>query len=145
MLSKNPIDSYEQLYKRAKKCFSDNLVELGVGGSGCIGRDIDAVVILKKLKFDQIKEFVNDRISVVPLTNLMWRNEDMWPDKLITMLLKGVDFNHKVEVIEIETAKRLTKPLIPEAIYRISRNIIDGKETETGALDLMIQYLAILL
>lgn len=87
---KKHINSYGQLYRRAEECFGDNLLRLGVGGSGFQGKDIDSVVVLRKLDFDQIKTFVNSRISVIPLTELMYKNRKMWPDKFITMMLKGL-------------------------------------------------------
>jgi len=139
----------EKLAKIGESVFGSHFVDVGVGGS-CIG-DIDVILIVSKFSPSLSKVFVNKAkkqmdksVSVVLMTKMMFHRQNFWCDKFITMALKGINFfNRGYFNIDIDTAKRLAKPLIPEATYRLYRAYLDGKIDEDRLIDLLLQYLVL--
>ena len=138
-----------ELYNVGLFTFGDHLIDIGVGGS-CVG-DIDAVLIVSKYKPSLVKTFIersennlNKKVSVILMTKMMFHRQNFWCDKFITMALKGIEFFDYGDFnIDINTARDLIKPLIPEATYRIYRSYLDGKIDEDRLIDLLVQYLVL--
>lgn len=138
----------EALAEVGENIFGRQFVDVGVGGS--CQSDIDTVLILRKYQLSKGKNFtakcekqLSQEVSLVLMTEEMLEQESFWCDKFITMAHKGIEFKNKgfFPKISDEKMRELTKPLIPEAVYRLSRNYFDGKIDQERMIDLLIQYL----
>ena len=136
----------EKLWARAHDIFGDNLLDLGIShwSLGPKAKDLDCVIITRKLDMEQVVEFIGDEpISVIPLNEAMWKSR-FFNGKLVCMLYKGLRwYIGGNQQISKGLAKKLLKGLARENIYSINRAIMSGKNNYKQAYDLVVQYLSI--
>ena len=137
-----------KLYEIANKVFGSHLIDVGIGDGS---RDIDSVVIIKKLDMNKVNEFkkeaskcFNKDVSCVVMTELMLMNNKLWPDKFITMVLKGIEFVNSDIRINLDLAKELAHKNTTEAMYRWLKDYSSGKITADRLIDLLVQQICLL-
>jgi len=137
-----------KLYEIANKIFGNHLIDVGKGDGS---RDIDTVVIVSKLDIAKVNEFkkvaskyFNKEVSCVVMTELMLRDKRLWPDKFVTMVLKGIEFTNLVVNISLGEAKELVHKNTTEAMYRWLKDYSSGKITADRLIDLLVQQICLL-
>jgi len=137
-----------KLYEIANKIFGNHLIDVGMGNGS---RDIDTVVIVSKLDIAKVNEFkkvaskyFNKEVSCVVMTELMLRDKRLWPDKFVTMVLKGIEFTNLVVNISLGEAKELVHKNTTEAMYRWLKDYSSGKITADRLIDLLVQQICLL-
>jgi hypothetical protein len=137
-----------KLYEIASKIFGSHLIDVGIGDGS---RDIDSVVIVKKLDIPKVNEFKKEvskyfkkDVSCVVMTELMLRDKQLWSDKFITMALKGIEFTNLEIDISLEEAKELAHKNTTEAMYRWLKDYSSGKITADRLIDLLVQQICLL-
>jgi hypothetical protein len=137
-----------ELYEIASKIFGSHLIDVGIGDGS---RDIDSVVIVKKLDIPKVNEFkrvaskhFKKDVSCVVMTELMLRDKRLWSDKFITMALKGIEFTNLEIDISLEEAKELAHKNTTEAMYRWLKDYSSGKITADRLIDLLVQQICLL-
>jgi len=137
-----------KLYEIANKIFGKHLIDVGMGNGS---RDIDTVVIVSKLDIAKVNEFkkvaskyFNKEVSCVVMTELMLRDKRLWPDKFVTMVLKGIEFTNLVVNISLGEAKELVHKNTTEAMYRWLKDYSSGKITADRLIDLLVQQICLL-
>lgn len=137
-----------ELYEIASKIFGSHLIDVGIGDGS---RDIDSVVIVKKLDIPKVNEFKKEvskyfkkDVSCVVMTELMLRDKRLWSDKFITMALKGIEFTNLEIDISLEEAKELAHKNTTEAMYRWLKDYSSGKITADRLIDLLVQQICLL-
>lgn len=141
-----------KLLEIAKDVFGHHLVDVGISQSQSDeSTDIDTVVIVSKLDIPKVSEFkkvatkrLRKDVSCIVLTELMLNNDDMWPDKFITMALKGVVFTQNEFSICPTRAKELAHKNTTEAMYRWLKDYSSGKITADRLIDLLVQQICLL-
>ena len=137
-----------KLYEIASEVFGSHLIDVGIGDGS---RDIDSVVIVSKLditkvsKFKKVasKHFKKD-VSCIILTKLMLNDKQTWPDKFVTMALKGIEFTDLIVDISLDEAKELAHKNTTEAMYRWLKDYSSGKITADRLIDLLVQQICLL-
>lgn len=137
-----------KLYEIANKVFGSHLIDVGIGDGS---RDIDSVVIIKKLDMTKVNEFKKEAskyfkkdVSCVVMTELMLMNNKLWSDKFITMVLKGIEFVNSDIRINLDLAKELAHKNTTEAMYRWLKDYSSGKITADRLIDLLVQQICLL-
>jgi len=137
-----------KLYEIASKIFGSHLIDVGVGDGS---RDIDSVIIVSKLDMAKVNEFkkvaskyFKKEVSCVVMTELMLRDKQLWSDKFITMVLKGIAFNNLEVDISLDEAKELAHKNTTEAMYRWLKDYSSGKITADRLIDLLVQQICLL-
>ena len=137
-----------KLYEIASEVFGSHLIDVGIGDGS---RDIDSVVVVSKLDIPKITEFkkvaskhFKKEVSCVVMTELMLRDKRLWPDKFITMVLKGIEFVNSDIRINLDLAKELAHKNTTEAMYRWLKDYSSGKITADRLIDLLVQQICLL-
>jgi len=137
-----------KLYEIASKIFGSHLIDVGVGDGS---RDIDSVIIVSKLDMAKVNEFkkvaskyFKKEVSCVVMTELMLRDKRLWPDKFVTMALKGIEFTDLIVNISLDEAKELAHKNTTEAMYRWLKDYSSGKITADRLIDLLVQQICLL-
>lgn len=151
MVESNATDrKAEKVFALAQWVFGDLLVDVGVGGS--LARDIDTVVVLRKVDLVTVGMFLKkggerlrQPLSCRVLTPLMIE-AGLVDGKTATMLLKGMVFKNGGDCFARFDRKKLrdiVKKNLGDEISGILRAVVEGKYDEGRALDLLVQLLAI--
>ena len=137
-----------KLYEIASKIFGSHLIDVGVGDGS---RDIDSVIIVSKLDMAKVNEFkkvvskhFKKDVSCIVMTELMLRDKRLWPDKFVTMALKGIEFTDLIVNISLDEAKELAHKNTTEAMYRWLKDYSSGKITADRLIDLLVQQICLL-
>lgn len=141
-----------KLYEIADKIFGHYLIDVGIGiNVSEDSTDIDSVVIVSKLDIAKVNEFkrvaskdFKKDVSCVVMTELMLRHKQLWPDKFITMVLKGIEFTNLEVDISFSEAKELAHENTTEAMYRWLKDYSSGKITADRLIDLLVQQICLL-
>jgi len=137
-----------KLYEIASEVFGSHLIDVGIGDGS---RDIDSVIIVSKLDMAKVNEFkkvaskyFKKEVSCVVMTELMLRDKRLWPDKFVTMALKGIEFTDLIVDISLDEAKELAHKNSTEAMYRWLKDYSSGKITADRLIDLLVQQICLL-
>ena len=129
---------------------------LAVGGSSLIGEyhDIDLIFIGEKVPFgkltalrETLMEELGCRVSICPMTRIMFRNKHLWQGKIATMIYKGVDWIWGDDRAEItfEELRRISVREAPTELAHYLKNIIEKPEKKEKMVELIIQLATLIM
>jgi len=126
-----------------------------VGGS-CV-KDLDMIYIADKLDFKglnklklKLENMTGTKVSISPMTALMWARQDLWSGKVARMVFKGVKtlFGNvwfEKRSITFEKVKEITKREASTELAYYLKMAVEKPEKREKATELIIQLITILI
>lgn len=138
-----------KIKKIASKCFKENLINLGFGGSYKVkkkNKDWDVVLVLNDFKVGQIQKFVqvckSKKMIISPSVVTKIQPMRNWPSKALVMLNKGMLWtNFDVKPVSPVFLNRVIKSNCNSDLYAIEKKLINGNISVEKALSLMRQMI----
>jgi hypothetical protein len=130
----------------AHEVFKDNLLDIGFGGS-CLRKenpsDWDVVLVLHDFYASKINDFIEKcklPIGISVITDLQVEDWALWPSKVLVMMYKGMEWeNGNWEIPSRKKIRKILRKNLPADIYRMERDLIDGKVSYEKAFNLLRQ------